>query len=395
MPTVEDRYEVPKSWDDLDGEYIENGDYAGWVDAIRAAMMERVEVCLHGIWGGTQLRNKVTSLGYFQKTPVSMPARVPHGYRGDCELYDFAKRTEILLDTLLTPNDEFGTNDNRYSPWGEDGYFVDPDPNYWLKRTDYADDLSETGSSTLCYVKYLNMERMFEDDSRNYKLALNGVASGDFPSKFVPFFNAVKNALNYMTVIPVQIRYVRASTAGYSYDENIGVVHSELLSGYNDDMQEQPNPADSHHFGFHVEFNNYCQIHNWADPEDRDDDFSGNFRWTHIYPCQVATSLPPISFDLYRAFWAEKSQVASYDNNELAWASEYTPGHELITQINGVGHFIGGDDAKRIGGKFPNDSLMFPITPGRETTNVKGYDLNIYHFADFNVAGGFNFRGEQ
>ena len=81
--------------------------------------------------------------------------------------------------------------------------------------------------------------------------------------------------------------------------------------------------------------------------------------------------------------------------NSFTWSAEYTPGYHLIGTIDGEGHFLGGDSGKRFGDKFPNDSLAFPSTPSREQTNVAGYNMTIYHIADFNVDGGFKFRGSD
>lgn len=392
MGIVTDRYDVPKSWDDLDSTWIENGDYAGWVDAIRAAMMERVDVCLAG-YGGSRLQSKVTSLGYFQKTPVSMAARVPHGYRGDAEVYDFALRTVILLDFLLTPDDEFGTPDNTVAPWSETGYFLDKDPNYWLKRTDYADDMSETGQSTMCYAKFLNLERMFEDDSRNYQLALSGVAKGDTPDKFVPFFNAVKNALNYMTVIPIIRSYeVDARTGAWPLNKDtVSEVQDAMTDLFNEDMGSQPKPESLDDVVFSENIEHYCRITNYADPTDPNDSYGGRMRYKYVYPYQITEKLPPLSFNYYYAYWAEKLPDEG-GANSFTWSAEYTPGYHLVGTIDGEGHFLGGDSGKHFGSRFPTDGLAFPSTPSREQTNVAGYEMTLYHIADFNVEGGFRFR---
>ena len=392
MGTVTDRYNVPKSWDDLDSTWIENGDYAGWVDAIRFAMMERVDVCLDG-YQGTALRNLVTSLGYFEKTPASMTGRVPYGYRGDAEIYEFARRTTILLDFLLTPYHEFGTADNTVSPWGERGYFLDQDPNYWLKRTDYADDISETGRSTMCYAKYLNLERMFEDDERNYQLALSGVARGDTPDKFVPFFNAVKKALNYMTVIPIIGNYeVDARTTAWPLNyRTVEEVHDAMTNLYNDDMGSQPKPESLTDSVFSINIEHYCRITNYAEPTDTRDSYGGRMRYKYVYPYQIKEKLPPLSFNYYYAYWAEKLPDEGGENS-FTWSAEYTPGHHLVGKIDGEGHFLGGDSGKHFGSRFPTDNLTFPSTPPREQTNVAGYNMTLYHIADFNVEGGFKFR---
>ena len=389
---ITDRYVHPTSWEDLDGEYSLNGDYAGWVDAIRTAMWERVNVCLNGVYRGSQLNSMVTSLGYFEHVNYSRSGSF--GYRGDCEVYNFARDTEILLDFLLTPYREYGTADNYWGPTSEQGYFVDQDPHYWLKKVTYASPTQGLSSDTVCYVKFLNTQRMFEDQNRNYKLAMSGVARGDTPDKFVPFFNAVKNALNYMTVIPVSVKGVGASIhpLGF-YDEDISVVKSKMLSVYNDYMADMPDPDRLDSGGYRISFENSCRIINDAEPTDTDEDYGGHFGWAHKYPYQANMKLPPIAFNLYRGFWAKKPDTFdSYDSAEFCFGTEYTPQFQLIGEVSGYGHYLGGDAGRHFGSKFPSDSLQFPSTPGRGKQNIIGYELHGNYFADFNVQGGFQFR---
>ena len=389
---VDDSYVSPTSWSGLDGTFSENGDYAGWVDAIRSAMWERVDVCL-GLSRGSQLRTFINGLGYFQRSNYS---NNPHGYRGDCEIYEFAKETELILDYLLTPYREYGTVNNDWGPSSEQGFFVHPDHNYWLKRITYGDDSSSTGETTCCYVKFLNLETVFDDADRNYKLALSGVARGDTPDRFVPFFEAVKNALNFMTVIPVGVRGVRASAGSWKFADNIGDLQSDMREAYREAMEDQPDPnyLSTWNFNQGSGSENSCRITNSAHPQDTNDSYSGRAWWYHSYPYQVITTLPPISFNLHRAYWACMPQtwVDSYDSAEFCFGSEYSPQHDFVGLISGYGHYLGGDDGKHYGAKFPSDTLQFPQTPGREQSNITGYELHTYYFADFNVSNGFNFR---
>lgn len=393
---ITDRYVHPTSWDDLDGDFSANGDYAGWVDAIRTAMWERVNVCLNGVYRGSQLRNMVESLGYFEHLNYSHSGTF--GYRGDCEVYNFARDTEILLDFLLTPYREYGTVDNYWGPTSEQGYFVDQDPNYWFRTITYASPTAGTENEKVCYVKFLNTQRMFEDQSRNYKLAMSGVARGDTPDKFVPFFNAVKNALNYMTVIPVSVKGSGISIHPLgTYDEDISVVESDMRQRYNDGMADMPDPDRLNSGGFRSTFENSCRIINTAEPTDQDEDYGGHFGWGHTYPYQANMKLPPIKFNLYRGYWAcipphWLDDDSGYDDVEFCFGTEYTPQYQLIGEVSGYGHYLGGDAGRHYGSKFPNDSLQFPSTPGRGKQNIKGYQLYAYHFADFNVQGGFKFR---
>ncbi len=387
---ITDRYTTPQSWDDLDSEWIENGDYAGWVDAIRSAMMERVVVCLDGFWGGRELQSLVNGLGYFQRGTSS---NNPHGYRGDCEVYEFAKETEIILDCLLTPHDEFGTADNELYPDSEDGYFVDKDPSRWMKRTTYADDSSDTGSSTTVYVKYLNMERMFEDPERNYKLALNGVARGDMQEKFVPFFNAVKNALNFMTVVPIATRGVKFTAGSWpNGNTDISIVEADATADYNAALQGQPNPSYLYNYGRDGSLQYFSRLINYGDPDQPTDPnyYTARVLIDYEYPLMIRQNSPYCSCNLYRGYWAEK--ISGYDNFEFAWGSEYTPEHELIGQIDGVGHFLGGDNGKHFGNRFPSKGIEFPTTPAKGQTIVRGFNMHLYHFADFGIEGGFKFR---
>jgi hypothetical protein len=394
---ITDNYVHPTSWDDLDSVYLLNGDYAGWVDAIRTAMWERVNVCLNGVYRGTQLNSKVVSLGYFEHFSYTSSG-TPHGYRGDCEVYDFALKTEQLLDFLLTPYREYGTVDNYWGPTSEQGYFVDQDPHYWYRKITYASPTAgDDKNETVCYVKFLNTQRMFEDQSRNYKLAMSGVARGDTLDKFVPFFNAVKNALNYMTVIPVSIKGVGASIhpLGFS-DEDISVVESKMRQRYNDYMADMPDPDRLDSGTFRISYENSCRINNSAKPTDTEESYRGHFGWYHEYPYQANMKLPPITFNLYRGYWAKKPDTFDdYDSSEFCFGSEYNPQSQLIGEVSGYGHYLGGDAGRHYGSKFPSDSLQFPSTPGRGEENIIGYELHGNYFADFNVEGGFNFRGNE
>lgn len=395
---ITDQYVHPTTWGELDSDYSQNGDYAGWPDAIRTAMWERVNVCLNGIYRSSQLNSKIISLGYYEHFYYTSSG-TPHGYRGDCEVYDFALKTAQLLDFLLTPYREYGTIDNYWGPTSEQGYFVAQDPNYWLERVTYASPTMQTENETICYVKFLNTQKMFEDSSRNYNLALSGVARGDTIDKFVPFFNAVKNALNYMTVIPVSVKCSSRSIHPLgTYDEDISVVKSRMSQFYNEGMAGMPDPEHLEYSGgFRSSFENSCRINNTARPTDTDEDYGGHFSWGHEYPYYVETKLPPCTFNLHRGYWAKKPDTfSSYDDDQYCFSlGEYVAGHDLIGQVSGYGHYLGGDNGRHFGSKFPSDSLQFPSTPGRGEENIIGYELHSYYFADFNVAGGFNFRSGQ
>ena len=381
MSIVNDNYTIPASWDDFRSDYINNGDTADWVYMILGAMLERVTVCIGGNWGGSAMQSAAGDYfgryGNFRK----------YG-RGYVELYDFAKDTEVLLDKMLTPNREYGTVNNVFNPDGQSGYFVVPDPSRFMHRVDYKD--SNGVNSTVVVPTYLTIRDVISISGMNYKTALNNVARGDTIDKFVPFFTAVKNVLNYLTCVPCKVWYVAPQAVGYAPGNTEPAahtdtaVHQKLTELYNNVMQNQPEMwmiANGNNFSK----NNYTRIHKYDQQSDR---YNGSYQWNNIWVQGIGNKWPNWNIDLYMGTWAEDINIVTYDVLEYAWMySKYTFAVEKLGTTSGPAHWLKTDGS--FTSKIPAGGLVFPSTPSRGQYNVAGYHLHFYFFADF--ANGFIF----
>lgn len=192
MPNNDGIYTAPQNWDDFTDGFDENGDCADWIEAIRAAMLERYSVAATRV-NSSISANIIQTMA--NNNPYFNGLNTP-------ELYDFARKTEFLLDRLLTIYEKYQSDESP--PSHEQGIFLDPtEPVHTITyRITPSDPDSET---TTLFYNFLDHDKVFEDDECNYKLALEGVCKGSPPCDFVDFFKAAKKTLNLLHVVPVNL----------------------------------------------------------------------------------------------------------------------------------------------------------------------------------------------
>lgn len=375
MPQIDGHYEPPKSWDNIESEYIYNGDCADWIYAIRNAITERANVLIGGNYGGGI---RITRL----VTPLYS------GFHGASEVYDFAKNVEIFLDTVLTINDEWQTVSNTDNPNGQDGYFVNPDPSQFMRQVTYSDPI-DGEMRTAVIPNYLSINDVISQSGMNYKEALVDVRRGDLCIKFVPFFNAVKNVLNYLTCIPVNIWGIQMASGATGWiNETAAGLEQDFIDKYNEDMEDAPDYAMMGVFrNFYLR--NYCFIENQSTDDPPFPRFYGGFGWRNIWVQGIANNIPVIDSNLYMGLYAYKGTDHGADRYEYGWdGNPYDYQHELLGKCTGIEHSL----VNGLSDKFPSGGLQFPSISSYGIRITRGYDMYIQFFADFGIEGGFRFR---
>ena len=372
MPQVDGHYSPPTSWDDIDSEYIENGDCADWIYAIRSAIEERANV-LVGVRNGSRITSLIPPLY--------------NGFHGAVQLYSFAKAVEVFLDKVLTIEDEWGTVYNTDNPEGQDGYFVNPSPSKFMRQVTYSDTIDGEIRTTVI-PNYLSIYDVISQEGMNYKAALADVRKGDLCVKYVPFFNAVKNVLNYLTCVKVNVWAIRMTAAAVGWlNETMGGLEQDFTEEYNDEI---PGPEyammDEHGTVF---LTNYCYIENQSYGDPPTGRFYGGFGWNNLWVQGMSNKLPVINSNLYMGYFGYKGNDHGADNYEYGWnGNEYDYQFQNLGKCTGIEHSLEGG----LSTKFPSGGLLFPTAMSRGVRNIIGYNMTINFFSDFGISGGFRFR---
>lgn len=369
MPYNQDgSYRAPTCWSDIDSTYIQNGDCADWIYAIRDAILERANVMIGGNYHTNDVKNLVA--------PLIIPIH-------DCvEIFNFARGVEIFLDKALSVSNEWGTNENVLAPHNEESYFVHQEPANFMKKYNY--NSGYTGEDETDVIpNYLRLQDMLDSSDTDYKSALIDVRRGDLPYKFVPFFSKVKNVLNKLTVIPCRcwVTNAGAGIIGWS-SYNLGELKQNMIDRYNDALSAMPQMGYYSSTGG-TACNNYVEIETYPSG----DRWYANYHWENFWVKGISSKLPNIDMNLYQGTFAYPT-LRTVDENEYAWGdAPYTYSYSLLGKCTGHDHNL-----PSVTSKFPSGGLLFPATPPPEKRYSKGYYLDVTFFADFGISGGFNYR---
>ena len=373
MPYVDEDgilvYKTPTNWSEITTDYKGNGDCADWVEAIRAALIERFNILING-------ERSVSNVGNYMYD-------LQKGFHCNCEIYSFAKAVERALDFMLTPYREWGTIYNTDGPGYEDGYWINP--GNFMKKIVYDEPATAT-ERTETVPNFLKIQDVISSDHRDYKSAINLVRRGDTPDKFVPFFNKVMNAINYLHVVPCSVwaRHVSGGIVQTERYETVSGVHDEIASNWESTTSGEPALKN-------IEKSSGFWLRNLIRYYYGGVYYTGHYYWDNIWVKGVANKWPAITMKVYYGLYAHKVLTAAATNNEYSWgASEYTPEIGSFGNASGITHDLAGSmSSHRIP---PIGGLTYPLAPSEGESNMRGYEMDVMFFADFAVNGGFNFK---